>query len=432
LNIVLNFIEKVFVLLTLILFTEPLALLEIFASDKNLIFRLQVFLLCIIGLITIAFIILYKKQIIYYAIKEKLLWLLVLISIFSIFWSAKPLWSVISSIMLLNTTLFGVYFGIRYSLKEQMQILAWAFGVSAILSIIFAVALPSYGVMGMGYIYSSQDIGHRGVWQGIYGHKNALGQYMSLGGLIFLSFTQTSIQYSWIAWIGFALSISLLLISTSKTALVVFLAVIALIPLYKALRWNHTFAIPACIFTVLVFGVLATLLVSNLDTVLQLLGRDIKLSGRTLLWAIIGYKIWQRPWLGYGYGGFWRGWEGESADVWRVVNWDVSHAHNGFLNLWLDIGLLGLSVFVVSYSILYLRAVSWVRITKSSWNLIPIIYLTFLLFFNFTESPLMKENIFWVLYVSLIFSMHKMSLNISQTYSFFQQKNRDKKNKITN
>ena len=37
------------------------------------------------------------------------------------------------------------------------------------------------------------------------------------------------------------------------------------------------------------------------------------LTGRTELWATVIEMIREHPWFGYGYSGFWLGWDGESA-----------------------------------------------------------------------------------------------------------------------
>lgn len=421
-SILQKLIEKGFVVLSLLLLTNPLSLFAVFTSNESQVFQLQAALCCLIGTFSFCLIAVWHKRVIRTAIKEKLLWVLVAIALVSIFWSDQPLWTFISSILLLSTTLFGVYFSTRYSLNQQLFLLAWALGISAILSLIFALVVPSYGVMGMGYTSNSQDLVHAGTWQGIYGHKNLFGLFMSLGTLVFFLLTKNSRKHRWVAWVGLCLCMSLLLLSNSKTALIVFLAIMALIPLYRALRWNHTFVLPFFIAVILIGGSIATLLLSNAEAILGAFGRDTTLTGRTLLWSTVLYKIWQRPWLGYGYGGFWRGWEGESADIWKIVQWEVPHSHNGFLDLWLDLGLLGIAAFALSFVAVYLRAISWLRQTKTIEGLWPIAYLTFLLLVNLSESCLLRLHFMWILYVTITLSMQKSSRPLAASEAFLQQK----------
>lgn len=107
--------------------------------------------------------------------------------------------------------------------------------------------------------------------------------------------------------------------------------------------------------------------------------------------------------MGYGYGGFWLGWEGESADIWLVLpqNNMPTHAHNGYLDLWLDLGLLGLSAFVLRFLLVIPRAMRLVRSTKTAEGLWPLAYVTLLLLYA-TAYPvgLEQNSIWWVLYVA--------------------------------
>jgi len=74
--------------------------------------------------------------------------------------------------------------------------------------------------------------------------------------------------------------------------------------------------VPLYITVLLVGGSVAIWLVGN-TAIANALGRDVTLTGRTSIWAVVLDKISKHPWLGYGYKGFWLGMEGESADVWH-------------------------------------------------------------------------------------------------------------------
>lgn len=417
-------IEKGFVVFSLLIFSNALfpvvnQMRGLQPNESDPITQ-GIFLIIRIGIIFLA--IAWYKKILRIIIKEKLLWFVVGMALVSVFWSAAPLETLRNSIVLLASTLFGIYLAARYKLNEQLRLLAWTLGIGAILSLILAIALPSYGVMGTSDFYTSQEVAHSGVWKGIYGHKNILGHFMSLGALVFFFLTTSSRKYLWVKWVGFCLCVSLLLLSTAKTALIVFLITIAVIPLYKAFRWNQTFALAFFIVLILVGGAMATLFLNNAETILGAFGRDTTLTGRTLLWPAVLYKIWQRPWLGYGYGGFWLGWDGESADVWRIVRWEVPHAHNGFLDVWLNIGLLGLLAFALSFLATWLQALSWARRTKTAEGLWPFAYLTFLILTNLGESTFFRLQSIWVLYVALTLSMQNMNENLAASRPSSQQK----------
>jgi O-antigen ligase len=118
--------------------------------------------------------------------------------------------------------------------------------------------------------------------------------------------------------------------------------------------------------------------------------------------------IWKRPWLGYGYNAFWQGWEGPSAYVLLIAHFDPLNAHNGYLELWLNLGLLGVVVFVLVYLRAAIRAITWARLTKDIAGLWPAAYLTYILLYNLTESGILTRNsITWVLFVTVILSISR-------------------------
>lgn len=350
------------------------------------------------------------KQFARVAMRDKFLLCLVGIALLSVVWSAAPEVTVRRSAALLGTTLLGAYLATRYDLEELMRLLAWTLGIAAILSLVFALALPSYGVVHT----STADYFEGGEgWKGIYGVKNALGAAMALGAVVFLLLVLGKPKRRWVLWTCFGLSVGILLSSNSVTALVSFLVVLALLPLYKALRWQYTLTVPFLILALLIGGTSAAWLLDNLESVLVALGRDATLTGRTEIWPVVLDSVWQRPWLGYGYGGFWLGWAGESAHLWlrtTALFWPdpvgPEHAHNGFLDLWLNLGLLGVSVFALSTLKAFSKAVVWASSTKTTEGLWPLAYLTLMLLYASTDFPILKHHsIFWVLYVAVVLSI---------------------------
>jgi O-antigen ligase len=354
---VLRLAEKIFVVFSLLFFTDAIlpVVNEVSGIQINLIIQV-----CLVGIQAGSVLLLFAwwRKVFHTASKEKLLWILLGIVVVSVFWSDAPITTLGSIRNLLPVILLGVYFAARYSLKEQLQLLAWMLGIAALLSVAFALALPSYGVMGIAPNSKAEALSHVGAWRGIYSHKNVLGRIMVLSAVVFLLLATNSHKYRWLLWTGFGLSAGLILLSTSKTSLIIFLTLVFLLPLYKALRWNYSLAVPFFITVVLTGGSVAILFLGNAEILLGAFGRDLTLTGRTELWAAVLEKIWQRPWLGYGYFGFWRGLEGASTDVLECSPMEAPHSHNGLLDLWLDLGLLGLSVFILSFIAVCLRSVT--------------------------------------------------------------------------
>ncbi|NEO23269.1 O-antigen ligase [Moorena sp. SIO4A5] len=354
-------------------------------------------LFVLIYLVTFFLLTLRWKKVLYVLSKDRWLNLLVGIAVVSIFWSSEPTTTINRAVALIGTTLFGVYLASRYTIKEQLEMLGWAFGVAVLLSFMFIVALPKYGIMG-GV--------HAGTWRGIYVHKNVLGKVMVPSAVVFLLLAIRGKKNNLLFWGGFGFSVILLLFTTSKTALVSLIIMLLSLYLYRMLRWRYDLLIPT-IFAMTTFGgsVLIWLL-DNADALLGAIGKDATLTGRTELWPFVLDMINKQPWLGYGYGSFWNGFNGESAYVWRAVLWAAPNAHNGLLDLWLALGILGVSIYLIGFSFSLLRAIAWLRVSKTSENLWPLLFLTYTVLANITETSVMiQNNIFWVLYTSVALSV---------------------------
>jgi len=56
-------------------------------------------------------------------------------------------------------------------------------------------------------------------------------------------------------------------------------------------------------------------------------------------------SILKRPLLGYGFYAFWEGLSGGSGNVVSATHWTVGYAHNGILEIFLQLGLVGVVVF---------------------------------------------------------------------------------------
>jgi O-antigen ligase len=138
-----------------------------------------------------------------------------------------------------------------------------------------------------------------------------------------------------------------------------------------------------------------------LPSLLGVFHRDPTLTGRTELWHAILLSIAKRPWLGYGFNAFWMT-GGESSIVVAQVNWLVKDPHNGFLGIALDVGILGLSVFIAGYVVFWRRAL---RLLRRTTGVVPIwlcTYLGFMFVYNLTENSILVQNsIFWILYISV-------------------------------
>jgi exopolysaccharide production protein ExoQ len=318
--------------------------------------------------------------------------LLAMLAVLSAAWSCDPLFSLRRGIVVLATTLWGAYFGSRFNCEEQLRLLCTALAIVAALSLITALLFPNYGI---------DRAVHNGDWRGIFAEKNVLGRIMVLGLIAFFTMPRSSPLAAWSRRAGLVLCGSLVVMSHSITAILVGALLLVCSALYRLLRLPAKWLVPA-IAVLLGLAVLAVPVLSDLPSLSLLVGRDFTMTGRTQIWQASLLAIEQRPVLGYGFNAFWHGMDGPSASVVTRVRWLTPHAHNGYLDLMLELGALGLALFLIAIVLRLKSAIREYRIFGDRAALWPLLYLTFLLFYNMTESTGFKVNsVFWVLFTAM-------------------------------
>ena len=328
--------------------------------------------------------------------RGKLALALVCLAGVSTLWSLQPGLTLSRSISLLAPTALGLILPSRFTPRELLRILALALGIPAVLSLIVALVLPADGITTIEY---------GNAWRGVYPSKNGLGRAMALAMAVFVLVALDGKQRRWLAWLGAAGTLGLVLLARAAASLVVSAALLSLIPLFRSLRLRFTISAGVWTVSILLGAILFTLVVSNAEPTFALIGRDTTLTGRTMIWAAVLASIAERPWLGYGYSAFWQQWSGPSAVVLSSVGWETPHSHNGFLELWLDLGLAGLVIFILGLGLAIRAGVARARQTDSAADLWPLVFLSFLVLINFSEAAILKQHsLFWVLYVAILSS----------------------------
>jgi O-antigen ligase len=110
----------------------------------------------------------------------------------------------------------------------------------------------------------------------------------------------------------------------------------------------------------------------------------------------------QRPLLGYGYSGFWAGGSQESIEVSWVMGSVISYSHNGYLEILLTLGAVGLLLAVVFLWTGIKRAYSYSQCNQSSVNLWPLAFLFFFLLYNLAECTILMQDLQWAICVAIV------------------------------
>jgi len=363
----------------------------------------QLILLCIYT-VTFTLLAVRWKKVWAYVSRDRWILPLVLLAVVSTFWSEFPAITLRRSFALVGTSAFGVYFATRYSIQQQLRLLGWMFGIAIALSFIFIIFIPQYGISG-GV--------HAGAWRGIWIHKNSLAQRIAIGANVFLLLGFGLRQKRWMAWSFLASAVWLEVMARSTAGLLSMCVAMAMVPILQALKLRPRFLVPAVIAILATSGLLFIWLAYGTESVLTFLGEDTSLTGRTDFWPFIIAKIQERPLLGYGYEIFWQGGiNGPSADVVYATmgGFVPTHAHNGFLELWLHLGFAGVLLFTVGLWTTILRAIAFFRVKNSFEAIFPLSYCTLVILFNLSESQILAYNkITWVIYIAVAFSVLQFS-----------------------
>ena len=409
-------IEKGFVIFTLILLTDALSFRSLYVlsegsiDDGSTISPFDSYVAVaqyIIFAVTISLLIVCWKRVIRVALNNIFVPAFVCFVLISTHWSDFPEVTQRSSLIFFSTTLFGIYLATRFSLEEQLRLVAVSLGVLTVISLVLCLTLPGSAI-------ESSSL-RQGSWRGPFYNKNNLGLFMYVGATALLLTSLIRQKYCLISWILCGLAFSLIVLANAKTSLVIFLILMTLIPFCYALRWSAVRLIPFFIVAVVGLGSLVTWFVSDSEFILSALGKDSSLSGRTDIWNAVFTSILERPWFGYGYEAFWvaDGLKclGECSYVRSAIHFNATSAHNGYLDLTVGLGYIGLSLFMMSLLIVYKQSIVWVRITSTPEGFWPLLFITSVVLFTQTESALINNRSFlWAIYVATALSLRRQTI----------------------
>jgi O-antigen ligase len=194
------------------------------------------------------------------------------------------------------------------------------------------------------------DAANYGAFRGIYGHKNELGRVSVIAIIVsyfVLPSNQTERLYRFLTLTIF---LFLLVVSQSVTNWFIMMGLAGFVPMLGLLR-SERLSLFLRLLLVLSFGIGVIFLVAtNAEALLAAVGRDETFTGRETLWHGVITVVSERyPILGAGYGAFFSNLGGVRELFFLVSSWGSipEHAHNGYLNVWADLGAVGLLILVL-------------------------------------------------------------------------------------
>lgn len=310
----------------------------------------------------------------------------------SALWSQFPLYSLRRSLPFALAGVFGLYLAMRFPVRRQLAILRIAMLALAAGTVVMALGFPHLGL--------DASAGHHADWQGVFTQKNACGRMMVLATAVLL----VDWKASWQRVASMGLFLLVMYMSGSRSAWLIEAALLLLwggLMLAKRLEARTRVLAALAAFWLMAATTAATYF--SLPALLEWMGRNATLSGRTLIWKQTWIFITQRPLLGWGYDAFWRGTQGEAFRVVAAVHFMVFHAHNGFLEIWLELGGVGLALFALSYLRAWRRLWAHLRMGEVDRVMWMVFVLALILLYDLDENSLLIYNgMFWTLYVAAL------------------------------
>ncbi len=191
----------------------------------------------------------------------------------------------------------------------------------------------------------------------------------------------------------------------SMTSLSCFLMAAAVL-VVTTRRWVITRA--SVVHTLVGFFValaLCALFADTGGTLVHSLGRDPSLTGRTAIWQAV-LSLQTNPLFGTGFESFWLG--SRLERVWEMTEKGIQEAHNGYLELYLNLGLVGVALFASLIVTGYRHALSVFRREPHAGR-IRLAFFTAGVIYSFTEAGFRMMSPIWIAFLLAITGVPRIS-----------------------
>ncbi len=197
------------------------------------------------------------------------------------------------------------------------------------------------------------DISQNDAWHGITFQKNQFGTTASIAAILCFHKWLAPGRHSFWTIAGLAIALTCLLLSRSSTSLlgmtlvVFFMVLVMRVPVIKE-RFS-TLVVVATFTTILVYALAVQNLIPGvgklLAPIMDLTGKDMTFSARSIIWEVIRQRSQAAPWLGTGYGAYWKPEPTPGSPSYIFVylmHFYPTSSHNGYLEIMNDLGRVGL------------------------------------------------------------------------------------------
>jgi O-antigen ligase len=253
----------------------------------------------------------------------------------------------------------------------------------------------------MGRLYTR---GGSPTWTGVATDKNGLGMISLVFGLaslfrfleIYREPKETRNKRQMMAQGAiFTMALYLLYEANSATAFSCFFLAVGPMVLTYLYPWARKRAVVNFMVLVVLGIAFSALFLSLGSGMLQGLNRDSTLTGRTTIWHFALGMV-QSPLFGTGFESFWLG--QRLAQMKVLIDQGVNQAHNGYIEVYLNLGWVGVTLLVIILLIGYRRILASLRTMTQAASL-RLAYFIVAVAYNFTEAGFKMMHPVWITFL---------------------------------
>ncbi|MEG0308135.1 MAG: O-antigen ligase family protein [Clostridium sp.] len=326
-------------------------------------------------------------------------------------WSQESMVTFKNGILLGSTTIIAIYMALNFTKEEIFEmLLLWFIAIVAINLVLI--------VFKIGNIYDVQEVRYKSVVKGIFKHRNLLGFYMTLAmglNLWFVLYKCEGEAMKNVCTATIIVSIIILYMSKSMTSMILAVGMFILVFITKFKKVRK----------IIIYGIIPALILVIYMIIYQpqwyvdllaLIGRTPDLTDRDVIWRGVIAGIQTKPLLGYGYTGYWTNNIYSVNFVAKFYGGFPNHAHNGYLEILLDFGVIGATIIAANFSIIMNKIKKMGDVAKGN-DLVYVnfilAFVTFMLCYNLIESPLVRHMstiyILFILFFNIVEGIYSRS-----------------------
>jgi O-antigen ligase len=338
--------------------------------------------------------------------KNPWVWLFFIYGLVSIIWSDDPFVSFKRVIKALGNVIMAMVILSETRPFEAIGVILRRLAFVLLpLSILFIKYYPHLGRTYQSYSGSPN-------YGGVVGHKSGLGMLCLYIGIYYL--WELFINREKRIQLGSRLNLS---------SLIILCMIVWLFYMAKSATSSSCMVIAACIFLIsrgvggdrlpgriFIIGIACIALFGIFEFffditgyVIEMLGKDHTLTSRVPMWQDLLNMV-ENPIIGFGFENFWMGNRRQFIDeLWGIS----SQAHNGYLEMYLNLGFIGL-LFVLGWILSGLKKVVQQIVNDYQAAMLRLCFIVIIVIYNWTEATFFGVSNMWLL---LFFSIMEIPIS---------------------